>query len=148
MRIVVVPVLSLLLFASATSAFAVDEKIPDTTTVSALVAKAERAAAKDQCFLYAELVHQMTELAGRQMNAGDHAHATLKAVHEYADKIHMGVANDTKKLRNAQILVEHTAFRLKEIMHGAGIDERPVLEATLKQLDQVQTELMMQVFKK
>ena len=89
----------------------------------------------------------MTELAGQQVTAGEDATATLRSIHEYADKIHLGVAQDTKKLKNAQILIEHTAFRLKEILHAASIDDRPELEATVKQLDQVQAELMMQVFR-
>ena len=137
---------SLLLF-TARSAYAIDEKIPEPGSLTALAAKAQNAAARDQCFLYAELVHQMTELAGRQMNSGSDAQETLTAVHDYAQKIHMGMANDTKKLKNAQILMEHTAFRLKEILHSASLEDRPVLESTLKQLDQVQNELMMQVFK-
>lgn len=148
MRILAASILSVLTLASAGKSYAIDEKVPDPLTMGALAAKADHAAARDQCFLYAELVHQMTELAGRQMTAGDDAKATLKSVHEYADKIHMGVANDTKRMKNAQILVEHTAFRLKEILHSAELEDRPAVEATLKQLDQVQTELMMQVFKK
>jgi hypothetical protein len=59
----------------------------------------------------------------------------------------MGVAEDTRKLKNAEILMRHTAFRLEEILHAASLDDRPTLESTLKQLDQVQSELMMQVFK-
>ncbi len=136
------------LSAGANRAYAIDERVPDPVALAALQAKAQSAAAREQCFLYAELVHQMTELAGRQMNAGsDDARVTLVAVHDYAQKIHMGMADDTKKLKNAQILMEHTAFRLKEILHSASLEDRPVLESTLKQLDQVQTELMMQVFK-
>jgi hypothetical protein len=135
-----------LLFSIA-SAHAIDERIPDPGTLAALQARAQSAAARDQCFLYAELVHKMTELAGRQMSAGNDAKETLIAVHDYAQKIHMGMADDTKRLKNAQILMEHTAFRLNEILHSASVEDRPVLESTLKQLDQVQTELMMQVFK-
>jgi hypothetical protein len=137
---------SFLLF-TANSAHAIDEKIPEPGSLAALAVKAQNAAARDQCFLYAELVHQMTEQAGRQMTAGSDAQDTLKAVHDYAQKIHMGMANDTKRLKNAQILMEHTAFRLNEILHSASLEDRPVLESTLKQLDQVQNELMMQVFK-
>jgi hypothetical protein len=148
MRVAALPVLALVLLANASNCHAIDEKVPNPGSMSALAAKAETAAAKDQCFLYAELVHQMTELAGRQLQAGDDAQATLKSVHDYALRIHMGVANDNKRIKNAQILMEHTAFRLNEIMHSAGADDRVVLQATLKQLDQVQTELMMQVFKK
>jgi hypothetical protein len=152
MRFVKIPIpttvlLAPFLLATLHNANAIDERVPDPNSLTALVTKAQNAAAKDQCFLYAELVHEMTELAGRQMTAGSDAHQTLSDVHDYAQKIHMDVANDTRKLKNAQILMEHTAFRLKEILHSSALEDRPVLESTLKQLDQVQNELMMQVFK-
>jgi hypothetical protein len=44
--------------------------------------------------------------------------------------------------------MRHTAFRLNEILHNSSLDDRPTLLATLKQLNQVQTELMLQVFKR
>jgi phosphomevalonate kinase len=91
----------------------------------------------------------MTEIAGQELASGDirHASETLKAVQSYSQKIHMGMAEDTRKLKNAEILMRHTAFRLKEILYNSSLDDRPTLESTLKQLDQVQTELMLQVFK-
>jgi hypothetical protein len=118
--------------------------------MAALEAKADQAQPKEQCFLYAELVHQMTELAGQQFSSGDvdHASATILLVQKYAEKIHMGVADDAKKLKNAEQLLRHTSFRLSGILEAASYDDREALHATLKQLEQVQTELMMQVFKK
>jgi hypothetical protein len=135
---------------SCVRAFAVDERIADPQAMAALMAKADQAQPKDQCFLYAEIVHQMTELAGQQLSSGDgdHASATLRLVQKYADKIHMGVAEDGKKLKNAEQLVRHTSYRLNDILNAASYDDRQVLQVTLKQLEQVQTELMMQVFKK
>jgi hypothetical protein len=135
---------------SCARAFAVDERIADPQAMAALMAKADSALPKDQCFLYAEIVHQMTELAGQQMNSGDgdHASETLKLVQKYAQKIHMGVAEDSKKMKNAEQLVRHTSYRLNDILNAASYDDRQALQATLKQLEQVQTELMMQVFKK
>jgi hypothetical protein len=127
---------------------AIHENPPAADAIAALATKAGIAPPKEQCFLYAELVHEMTELAGRQMVAGEDASSTLRSVREYAEKIHMGMAQDTKRLKNAQLLMEHTAFRLNEILHSAAVDDRPVLESTLKQLNQVQTELMMQVFRR
>lgn len=125
-----------------------DNKPPlDPVALSALAAKASLASPKDQCFLYAELVHQMTELAGRQLNDGQDPAATLRAVRDYTQKIHLNQAKDSKRLKNAQILMEHTAFRLNEYLHAAALDDRPVLESTLKNLNQVQNELMMQVFR-
>jgi hypothetical protein len=134
---------------SPRAAFAATDKILDTQQIAALESRAAQAGPKEQCFLYAELAHSMTELAGQQLNAGDDqdASASLKAVQKYTAKIHMNVADDAKKLKNAEILMRHTAFRLKEIMMGASLDDRPTLESTLKQLNQVQSEMMLQVFK-
>jgi hypothetical protein len=134
---------------SCLCAHAVDERIADPQALAALMAKADQAQPKEQCFLYAELVHQMTELAGQQLSAGDQrASETLHLVQKYAQKIHMGVAEDGKKMKNAEQLMRHTEFRLNDILNAASYDDRQVLQSTLKQLEQVQTELMMQVFKK
>jgi hypothetical protein len=134
---------------SCLCAYAVDEKIADPQAMAALIAKADQAQPKEQCFLYAELVHQMTELAGQQLSAGDErATETLHQVQKYAEKIHMGVAEDGKKLKNAEQLMRHTSYRLNDILNAASYDDRQALQATLKQLEKVQTELMMQVFKK
>jgi hypothetical protein len=124
---------------SCLCAYAVDERIADPQAMAALMAKADQAQPKEQCFLYAELVHQMTELAGQQLSAGDQrASDTLHMIQKYAQKIHMGVAEDGKKMK----------YRLNDILNAASYDDRQVLQSTLKQLEQVQTELMMQVFKK
>jgi hypothetical protein len=134
---------------SCARAFAVDERIVDPQAMAALMIKADQALPKDQCFLYAEIVHQMTELAGQQMSSGDvRASETLRLVQKYAEKIHMGVAEDSKKMKNAEQLMQHTSYRLNDILNAASYDDRQALQATLKQLQQVQTELMMQVFKK
>ena len=152
MRFVAIVTLSsaLVLVTPCFRASAADEKALDSQAIQALEAKATQAAPKEQCFLYAELAHQMTELAGRQLSAGDeqNASASLKRVEQYAQKIHMGVASDGKKLKNAELLMEHTSFRLKDILNSASYEDRVAMEATLKQLQQVQTELMLQVFKR
>jgi phosphomevalonate kinase len=92
----------------------------------------------------------MTDLAGQQFNSGDSGQAseTLKLVRRYAEKIHMGVADDSKKLRDAELLMQRTSFRLKGMLNKVSYEDRPALEATLKQLNQIQTQLMMQFFKK
>lgn len=148
MRFVVIAAAAVLLV-PCTHAYGANEKLPDPQALLLLEAKADQASPKEQCFLYAEIVHDMTEIAGQELSSGDvdHASQTLKSVQTYAQKIHMGMADDTRKLKNAEILLRHTAFRLNEILHNAALEDRPTLQSTLKQLDQVQTELMMQVFK-
>src|SRR5271170_2715441 len=143
-------ILSLAFLMPAPGAIAADEKIPDAQGLLALQERASQATPREQCFLYAELVHDMTELAGQQLAAGEveRASDTLRAVQQYASKIHMGVADDSKKLKNAEILMRHTAFRLKDILSQASLEDRPTLDATLKQLNQVQAEMMLQVFRR
>jgi hypothetical protein len=120
------------------------------TALAELQAKAEQAQPRDRCFLYAELVSQMTDLAGQQFNSGDSGQAseTLKLVQRFAERIQTGVADDSKKLRDAELLMQRTSFRLKGMLNKASYEDRPALEVTLKQLKQIQTQLMMQVFKK
>ncbi len=104
---------------------------------------------REQCFLYTELVHVMTEIAGKEMLEGnvEQASAMLKRVAHYAQLIHLGLGNDTKRLKNAEQLMQHTTYRLNGLLRAASSDDRETLKSTLKQLDQVQDELMTQVFK-
>jgi hypothetical protein len=90
----------------------------------------------------------MTEIAGKQMRDGDidKASASLKKVEHYAALIHLNLANDTKRLKNAELLMHHTTYRLGEYLHQASSEDRPTLQATLKQLDQVHDELLAQLF--
>jgi hypothetical protein len=136
---------------SLTCAYAPASSIVNSPTALAeLQTKADQAQPRDKCFLYAELVSQMTDLAGQQFNSGDSGQAseTLKRVQRYVEKIHTGVADDSRKLRDAELLMQRTSFRLKGMLNKASYEDRPALELTLKQLNQIHTELMMQVFKK
>jgi hypothetical protein len=120
------------------------------TALAVLQTKADQAQPRDRCFLYAQLVSQMTDLAGQQLNSGDSGQAseTLKLVQRYAEKIHTDVADDSKKLRAAELLMQRTSFRLKGMLNEASYEDRSAVETTLKQLNQVRTQIMMQVFKK
>ncbi len=150
---IVLPLLALLIFnvslARPARAAAINEILPDEQTLSQLELRAQQANPREQCFLYTELVHTMTELAGKQMLDGDidRASATLKRVEHYAQLIHLGLTNDTKRLKNAELLMHHTTHRLGDYLHAASSEDRATLETTLKQLNQVQDELLTQVFK-
>jgi hypothetical protein len=136
---------------SLTCAYALASNLGDSpTALATLQAKADQARPRDRCFLYAKLIVRMTELASQEFNSGDSAHAveTLKLVQRYVEKIHTGVADDSKKLKDSELLMQITSFRLKYILRDASYEDRPALEATLKQMDQVQAQLMMEVLKK
>ena len=127
-----------------------DDKNFDQQTIQALEAKVIQAQPKDQCFLYAELVHEMTEVSLRQYAAGDVDKATglLKEIQQFAHKIHLSVAGNDKRLKNAEILLRHTAFRLNEMLHSSSFEDRALVEQTLSQVNQAESEAMMQVFRK
>jgi hypothetical protein len=131
-------------------AYSPDEKIADQASISALQAKASQAQPKEQCFLYAELIHQMTEFSLRQYSAGnvDKASDLLKQVQQIAHRVHLSVSDDNKRLKNAEILLRHTAFRLTEMLHSSSYEDRPLVAETLAQVNQAENEAMLQVFKK
>ncbi len=142
------PLIALAVPSSLCRATTIDETPANEQRITELEQRASLARPQDQCFLYADLVHKGTELAGAEMLAGDTSDAslTLQRVLRYADLIHMNLSQDTKRLKNSEILLHHTTLRLDGYLQSASADDRPVLQSTLKRLDQVQSELLMQVF--
>lgn len=143
--------LTLPLFLSVTPAARAassNEVLLDSAALLQLEARAQAAQPREQCFLYTELVHNLTELAGRQIADGhdDEASATLRHIDDIAQRIHMALARDTKRLKNAELLLHHTTRRLSDMLHAAPGDDRPVLQSTLQRLDTVQSELLSKVF--
>jgi hypothetical protein len=124
------------------------DKYMDAQQMSALAAKAEQATPKDRCYLYARLVSAMAWKAGQELNAGNDAAATatLKTIRGYTAKIHSVITGRSKKLKDAQIMMDKTAFRLKELMKSSSLDDQEAFATTLNQLNQVQSQMMMTVF--
>ena len=127
-----------------------DSSPTDQQGIDALEARAGQAQPREQCFLYAQLVQQMTELSIRQYAAGDVVKATslLTRIQHIAQKIHLSAADSDRRLKNAEILLSRTAFRLNEMLRASSVEDRPLVEQTLAQVTQAQNATMMQVFQK
>jgi len=140
----------LMVYSAPVCASGFDDKTFDQQSINALEIRANQARPREQCFLYAELVHEMTEFSLRQYSAGEVGNATemLKNVQVLARNIHLSVSDDDKRLKSAEILLRHTAFRLTEMLHNSSAEDRPLVEQTLAQVNQAQNEAMMQVFRK
>jgi hypothetical protein len=138
--------LSLSSFARAA---AIDESVPTPEALAQLELRASQASPSEQPFLYTELVHAMTEKAGKELSDGDDtaADATLRQISHYAHLIQTSLARDTKQLKNAEILMQHTTWRLAQYMHLASGPDKQTVQDTLKQLDQTNDALLTQVFK-
>jgi hypothetical protein len=121
-----------------------------SNAIDTLRTKADLAQPRDKCFLYAKLVSQLAELAGKQFSAGNYedASATVVLVRQYAEAIHLDVTDDGRRLKDAELLVQHSIFRLKDTLHEAPYEDRMTLQTTLEQLGKVQAQLLIQVFKK
>ncbi len=127
-----------------------DEHLLDQKGIDELKEHALHADPKDQCYLFAQIVHQLTELSAQKYADGDpdSAVAALKQIHDFANKIAHSLAEHNKQLKNAEILLRHTAFRLREMMHSSSVDDQTTVRETLAQIDTLEADTLQQVFKK
>jgi hypothetical protein len=127
-----------------------DDKTIDQQSIDALEARALQAQPHEQCFIYTQLIHEMTEFSLRTYAAGDIDKATslLKKVQLLSTKLHISISNDDKKLKDAEILLRHTAFRLNEMLHSSSYEDRPLVQETLAQVNKAESDAMMHVFNK
>jgi hypothetical protein len=125
-----------------------DETARDSTTLLALEQRAEKAEAREQCYLYTEVLHGLTELAGRQLAAGqdEDAATTMLHIDVVAAKVEHASANDAKRLKNAELLLEHTSHRLADMVRVASNGERSAMQTTLQHLNLVHTKVLALVF--
>ena|ERR1019366_9510141 len=138
--------ISTLWFAVPVRAASNDLSTPEA--LAQLELRASQANPREQCFLYTEIIHSMTEKAGKEISDGEteQAAVTLKQVNRYAHLIHLNLARDTKRLKNAEMLMHSTTYRLAQVLHLVSGDDKQTVQDTLKQLDQVNDELLTQVF--
>ena len=120
----------------------------DVSALQVLAEKADHAALRDQCFLYAELVRGSTELANSELASGDREAAgrSLQLVETYTASLDKALAMDAKKLKDAEILLRESAFKLHAAMLAASIDDRPAMASALTRIDAVETRVMSAVF--
>ena len=127
-----------------------DEAVLDAAALIHLEEQAIAAQPREQCFLFSELVHDLTEQAGREIAQGqeEQAQATLKHAESVMAKMHVSVQQDAKRLKNAEMLLEHSSRRLSDMMHVAGEASRGAVQSTLQKLNALHNELLSQVFSK
>ncbi len=125
-----------------------DETVMDSTALMMLELRADHAEAREQCYLYTELLHRLIELEGRQMSAGatDDATATLRQIEAVTVKLRASSVPEAKRLKGAEQLMEHTEKRFADMAHVASGDERAAMQATLQHLNTLHDRLLSLVF--
>ena len=147
-RLALIVFLSIL--ALPANARAGENQAPNAESIAALQAKIDDAQPRERCFLYARLIHQMTEFSLMQHASGDveRTNALLEQVQALAHKLHLTVHEDDKRLKNAEILLRRTAFKLNELLHASSFEDRPLVEQTLAQVNQADDATIKQLFMK
>ena len=116
---------------------AANESIPTPDALARLEVRAAQAKPREQCFLYTELVHGLTQQAA----------ATLRQIDQDAHLIQRSLARNSNRLKDAEKLLHDTTYRLGQILHLVNGDDRASVQGTLRQLNQLNDELLTQVFK-
>jgi hypothetical protein len=135
-------------FPSVCAALSHDDVALDAAGLQQLEQRAQHAEVREQAFLYTELVQAYTQMAGKQIADGDteHANASLTRIQHFASLIQAGLANNAKKLKDAEMMMHSASFRLRQCLHGASDEDQPAIASTLRELDKVHEEMLAQVF--
>lgn len=136
----------LISFPASSLASSPDEAPLDAAALAQMEQRADAAQPRDQCYLFTQVLHGLTELAGRQIAAGDDATATLQQIDVVAQKVEKTSADNPKRLKNAELLLEHITRRLTDMAHVVSGTERTSMQSTLQQLDKVHTAVLAMVF--
>ena len=138
------------LLAAVVPTFASGLKSLNADQIAALVQRAETAQPDEQCYLYAQVVSQLGNVADQQLASGDadHASQTLATIEKYSERMHQTLGPRNKKLKESEILVRETARRIDGMFHRAELEQQEMLRSTLHKLNALQSELMMNVFQK
>ena len=151
MRNAVATIIPLVLILSALPLGAASHEVAsDPQAIAELEARANQADPRERCFLYAQLIYNITELSVKKFAAGqvEAAAGLLRQVQSTAKKIHHGKDTRDKKLKNAEILLNQSSFRLNELLRSNGYADRELVEQTLADVNHAQNETMMRLFEK
>jgi len=120
-------------------------KIPDARQLTYLEARAAQASRGERCLLYAELIDASTNVVLIRMQGGadEQALTMLRSIQGYVSRIDPVHAKSAKKLKNAEILLGQAAFKLKELLLSAPFEDRPLLEHTLKRVNEAQSAVLL-----
>ena len=128
------------------SAFAVAKSADEP--LDALKARAENARPQDQAHLFATIARRDVDEADRFYTEGDITNAT-KAVDDlvrYAARATEAALKSGKHLKDTEILLRATARRLNDVGRTLNFDDRPYVEAAVKQVEKLRQQLLDHMF--
>ncbi len=126
----------------------VEESMVDLSMLATMEDRAAIAEPRERCYLYTELLHNWTEQAGRDFAAGDDDAAKTAMQHADADaaKLKAAIARDSKRLKNAELILEHSVHRLSDMMRVTTMEQRETMQTVLRHVSSVHDDLLAAVF--
>ena len=122
----------------------------DATTLAQMEQRAATADIRDRCYLYTEVIQGLTNLAGREMAAGDEdqAIATMTHADELAAKVHEATVANAKQLQKAEEMMDRTTRHLADMVRVASEQQRNTMQHALEHLNAVHSDMLAVVFAK
>ena len=129
-------------------ASAPDESVNDVSTLTQMETRAAAAEPRERCYLYTELLHGWTELAGHEIASGDDSGAAEAIQHADADAAHLkqAIGSDSKRVKNAEQLLEHSVHRLSDMLRVTSMEQREAMQSVLRHVSSVHDDLLAAVF--
>lgn len=143
------PLLLFGVFAIPVPPFSAEKGMPDEQMLATLEKRAAEAPEKEQCYLYAELVHETVRYGADRYAAGEveRTSISLRRAQRFTSRMRAMLSAKAKHLKGAQILLRRAAFRLRELLHESSYEDRTVVEETLATVEQTESEALKQVLK-
>ena len=122
-------------------------KIPDEP-LEALKARAESARAQDQGPLFAQIARREVAEADHLYTEGDIAKAkqAVDNVVAYAGRASEAAQKSGKHLKNTEISLRETGRQLDDVRKTLSFEDRPYVEAAVKQVEKLRQELLERMF--
>lgn len=117
-------------------------------TLEGLKARAAAASGGELAMLCTRVAREDVELANQHFTEGkvEEGHAAVRDAVSYAEKARDAARNSGKKLKQTELAIGRTARRLSDIGKTLAIDDRPAVEQAVKELQQIQDQLLEAMF--
>ena len=111
-------------------------------------ARADRAKPAECAKLCVKVAWALANQSNQFFNQGKHAegHKAMQEAFDYALRAARGAIQSKKHEKHTEINIRKLIDRIQDIRETLGVDDRPPLDAGLKQLEQARTDLLYAMF--
>jgi division protein CdvB (Snf7/Vps24/ESCRT-III family) len=117
-------------------------------SIEAMKEEADKASGGHQAKLCAELAEHLVSVADQQFNQGNNqqGQATVQDILKYASKARDAAIQSHDNMKQTEIHLRETLRRLEALKRTLSVDDRPLLDATEKKIEQFRQDLLDTMF--